>query len=177
MKTEGQERNGSFKWEKVRVVRLYIFLSIVFGAAAALLYYGWTGRASDKAMLDLGVETKAHITGARAVPGRKGTVTYYIDFAWRDAAQQERAIKSVDVSDEVWKRLVSGNRLVVNEIPIKYLESDTNPRAILIWDAHYALRIDFVMLCGGAVLTLLGGAILAMQLRSNRGTPNRPAAA
>ncbi len=162
---------------KARVVRLFIFVFLLLGPAAALLYYGWTDRALDKAMLDHGVETKANITNAVIKYGKHGSKDYLIDFSWRDGAKQERAIKSTSVSGDVWNRLVSGNKLLVNEIPIRYLESDTRPRAILVWDADYALRLDFLMLCGGVTLTLLGGAILVMGLRSFRGSATRPVAA
>src|SRR5262249_2406967 len=110
---------------KSNVVRLVIFSFLLLGPAAALLYYGWTDRASDMAMLDHGVETKAKITNAVIKYGKHSSKDYLIDFSWRDAVKQERSIKGTSVSGEVWNRLVSDNKLVVNEIPIKYLEGDT----------------------------------------------------
>lgn len=160
-----------------RVVRLLIFSLLLLGPAAALIYYGWADRVLSKAILDNGVETKATITNAVIRHGKHNSEDYLIDLSWRDAAKQERAIKSASVSGKIWSRLVSGNKLVVNEIPIRYLESDTEPHAIFVWDEDYTLRVDFFMICGGVALALLGGAILVLGLRSKPTAPGRPARA
>ncbi len=158
---------------KARVVRLFIFVFLLLGPAAALLYYGWTDRALDKAMIDHGVETKATITNAVIRYGKHNSKDYLIDFSWRDAAKRERAIKGTSVSSEVWNRLVSGNKLIVTEIPIKYLESDTESHAILV-GIELCASPGLFNAVRGAVLALLGGAILVMGLRSKPALPAVP---
>ncbi len=59
--------------------------------------------------------------------------------AWRDAAGRERTAKNT-VSDEFWRQLVSGNKLVVQETPIKYLEGDISAGALSVIDADASIR-------------------------------------
>ena len=111
------------------------------------------------AMIAKGVEAKAHISYGDTLPGTiKGSVDHRIDFSWRDVAGKDRAVKSLSVSEDVWKRIASGKTLIAHEIPIKYLESDQTPRAILVWDADAGLRRILWEVMGTVIAILLGGA-------------------
>ncbi len=103
---------------------------------------------------------KAHITNHNTIHGKGDSTDYKINISWSDAAGKKREVENLSVSDDVWKRLASGDRLVTSEIPIKYLESDQEPRAILVWDADETLRLDLLVIYVGAGFTVLGIAIL-----------------
>ncbi len=108
------------------------------------------------AIHDKGIETKAHISNGGTVR-LKGT-EHYIYFSWRDLAGKEREIQSLTVGEDFWKRIAPGKDIVVREIPIKYLESDHKPRAILVWDPNAAFRTVYMEIGGVILMILMGGA-------------------
>lgn len=163
--------------EKRTILRVMAAGLLFFGTGLIALYLGWQSRSADMAMLDHGVETKAHITNHNTIHGKGDSTDYKINISWSDAAGKKREVENLSVSDEVWKRLASGDRLVTSEIPIKYLESDQEPRAILVWDADETLRLDLLAIYVGAGFTVLGIAILVMGLRFFRGSASGSVAA
>ncbi len=161
--------------EKRTILKVMAAGLLFFVTGLAALYLGWQNRSADQAMLDHGAATKAHITKHNTIYGKGDSTDHKIDFSWRDAAGKERNVENHSVNDEVWKRLVSGDALLVSEIPIKYLESDQEPRAILVWDADETLRLDLMVIYAGAGFTVFGILVLVMGQRFLRGSASRAA--
>src|SRR5262249_34586137 len=129
---------------------------LIFGFGLSYIPETREDYSAYSAIRDNGIETKAHISYAGTVRLR-GT-EHHISFSWRDLAGKEREIQSLIVGEDFWRRITPGKDIVVREIPIKYLESDNKPRAILVWDPNAAFQTLYMGIGGVILMILMGGA-------------------
>ena len=94
------------------------------------LYYVYPQK---KGILDNGVEAVAIIEGGKRTE-RRGQTTSVINLTWRDSAGEIRRAERVVITEGVADKIVKGNVLIAELPRIKYLESDTTVKPLVLAD-------------------------------------------
>lgn len=126
------------------------------------------------ALKESGVNTQAYIEGAteteRRKRGRTRGSSYSLDLVWLDASGAERRAKSVGITSDLANRVIKNNEIVMNELPILYMESDASVEPAIVQDmpkqvdqAGFMRTAGFV---GGGIGILGFLAVMFMRRRS-----------
>jgi hypothetical protein len=142
---------------------------IMLVAGGFLAFTAWSqGRAGDSATLG-GQQATAEIVSAVAVPGKDGgKPTYRLQLAWKDIAGIVHRVGPVPVSEAYWYRITKDGVLTVRQTEIRYRDSDSIPRPVIVDDAPEQHWQTQVAMGGGLVLMVLGLAFLFSAMRRLR---------
>jgi hypothetical protein len=134
-----------------------------------LAFTAWSqGRAGDSATLG-GQEATADIVNAVAVPGKDGgKPTYRLQLSWKDVAGIVHRVGPVPVSEAYWNKITRDGALTVKQTAIRYRDSDSIPRPVIVDDAPEQHWQTQLAMGGGLVLMVLGLACLFSAMRRLR---------
>lgn len=116
----------------------------------------------DKAIREHGRDATATITGLHASLGSDHTISYSIDFAWRDGSGAERHFGPIHISDAYAQRIAANGALITRQTTIRYLEEDRSARPIILADANARRKHGVVGPVMMAVFGIAGVALAAV---------------
>ena len=134
----------------------WILGRLKWGVAAAALggpffaFMGFNETATFKKLEEEGVKAQAYITGATETSRRRGATSYDVDLVWFDKAGEERKAANVDISSSFAREMIQGDEIVVDVIPIRYLEDDTSVDPVVINSLQAQKETAQFMTYGGA---------------------------
>ncbi|MGH1418825.1 MAG: hypothetical protein ACRBCJ_08195 [Hyphomicrobiaceae bacterium] len=140
---------GKIKW----------FLLAATVAGPVLAYSGWAENAHIANIEKNGVETFAAIDGATRSKKRRRAATYWVDLSWKDAQGKPQTAKKVSISSELAKSIIKDDAIIVDNLPIKYLQGDKAGVPVVMNNVAAQIENnDFMVKVGGAagLLGLLG---------------------
>lgn len=134
-----------------------------------LAFTAWSqGRAGDSVTVG-GQEATAEIVNAVAVPGKDGgKPAYRLQLAWKDVGGVVHRFGPVPVSEAYWNKITKDGALTVKQTAIRYRESDTVPRPVIIDDAPEQHWQTQLAMGGGLILMVFGLALLFSAMRRLR---------
>ncbi len=126
-----------------------------------------------------GVQATASIESATRVKRRRGGTSYKLDLVWSDAGGLRRRAEEVSISHGLARQIVVDDRLVVGDLPIKYMpvgttssdRVDPSENLILLDDTAHQEQTDREMVylgSGAGVVGLLGAALMFLPWRRRR---------
>ena len=138
---------GKLKW--------LLVIAAIGGPVSA--YIGWTDVDRVNDVLAKGVESDARITSAVRKKGRKSGTSYYVNLAWKDTTGADRTAEDIRVSHAMAGKLFRDDRIIVNQVKIKYVAGQPDKEGLVIVDdAKEALELDRFMMYGGAIVGAVG---------------------
>jgi len=149
-----------FAWVVDRLRWLFLGGALI---GCVLVYLGWTDSTHIREVSDNGVEATARVEGATLTKGRRGSESYSLKLSWRDAKGSARTADKVTVSTSFVGPYITGNRIALDTVRIKYLPDaiDTAPIALdddpagKMETAELMVMLGIGLAGGGAVGALL----------------------
>lgn len=122
-------------------------------------YLGWEDKQRILNVQENGVETTALIEGATRKKKRRRSERFSVDLAWQDAQGNVRKAKGISIDSDLAATLIKDDKIVVDALPIKYLEGDRTSRPVIMHDVPGQIESSDMMLklgAGGGALGFLG---------------------
>ncbi|OYU87243.1 MAG: hypothetical protein CFE29_24810 [Bradyrhizobiaceae bacterium PARB1] len=148
--------------------RLASLTALFLVSAGVLGWFNFTSSRNFEAIRSRGRDALATITAFHAEIDKDRHLSHTIELAWRDAAGTERQFRRTHISNRFAAQIAFNGRLMVRQIPIRYLEDDRSARPIIIGDADDQAQqntIGFVFTLIFGALGLLFAAITAWRMR------------
>lgn len=133
----------------------------------ALAGYMWWDAEHIKDVEARGIEATATIDGATRTKRRRGGTSYDVNLAWKDQRGEARTATAVSISTAFATQIIRDEKIVRDNVKIKYLADDLEAKPILIEDADRQASTDQELIWVGAgagavgfigsLLFLLGG--------------------
>ncbi len=158
--------------------RLTIFTVFFLGVAGMAAYYSFKDSWSEAAIRAHGREATASITDLRPSMESDHTVSYLIDFVWRDASGAERHSGPSHVSNIFAQRIAGNGNPAGQQTTILYLEDDPSARPIIVADESERAHQDNFGRGAAAAVAVVGLALAAITVWRTRrsGMPVLPSA-
>lgn len=137
---------GKIKW----------ILILAMFAGPALAYFAWTDNEHIANVEKNGAETIAVIDGATRSKKRRRAATFSVDLSWKDAQGNARTAKKISISSELAKTIIKDDNIVVDSLPIKYLENDPTIAPIVMNNVAGQIETNDFMINAGAAGGVIG---------------------
>jgi hypothetical protein len=134
-------------------------LVIAIFAGPAFAYWSYNDSNRIQRIMTNGAELTATVHGGTVNRGRRGSVDYALDLSWA-SAQGETLRRSVDISDAFAERIILNDAVMIDQVQVKYLASESDIPLVVVEDAPEQLaNKQFDMWAG--IVAAIAGVLLA----------------
>jgi hypothetical protein len=123
-------------------ILLVLFSLYAAELGALMTFHAWSRHVDYAAIRDHGVQATAQITNTErhsstdALSSAEFRIWHTIALSWHDKAGIERHFGCTLISERSWHHIAADERLVVHQIPIRYLEDEPSARPMAAEDIN-----------------------------------------
>ena len=150
-----------FGWIVGKIKWLLLIAAI---GGPVLAYTGWEDGQRLKLVQAAGITATASIDGGTRTKRRRSGTTHKVNLSWTDAQGKARSAQDVLISRRLADRIIVGDSLVVDQMPIKYMAAvEDNENVIILDDQAEKADTNAGMIAlgaGGGAFGLVGAGLM-----------------